>query len=450
MGDGLHDLGTRLLTPVRSVTVAVVVALSLGPVDATSSTKQSLAVFATRDTGYPAGEPTLGILPDDSIVFQAYAKTLKSVDGGRTWVVLHVPPTGDQTLDPYVHVDAVTGRIIASQLFVACQLLSISDDGGASWIDAPTQCGTADHQKLGSGPWAEAPTQSPFYERAVYTCVNHVADTACSVSLDGGRVWGPLVTVFPGADPTAEKGVGAPGVCGGLEGDPVSGPDGTIYVPREYCGRPYVGVSADNGLTWQIHPVVPGAQTRPIAFGGNNPSVTVAEDGTVFFAWTGADWLHRVARSDDRGETWTDLGAVSPDILSTTFPLVMAGAKGRVATAYVGTPDTDAGPDEAPPEARWYLYVTYALDANALKPRWKTVQVTGHPVMIGCIGRHGAACSDPGHDRMLDFNDIALTRTGLVAISYTDSCIAPTCVDSSTSTSNHGMLAIQTRGPRFT
>jgi hypothetical protein len=405
------------------------------------------AVFVTHDTGYPAGEPTLGVLPSGAIIFQASTKTLKSTDEGATWTVAHQPPTGTLTLDPYVHVDPVTGLIAASQLFGACQEVSLSRDEGATWTDAPTQCLTVDHQKIGTGPWAASPVPH-LYERAVYTCVNHVSDTACAVSPDGGLTWGPLVTVFPGVDPTAPEGLFTPGFCGGLEGDPVSGPDGTIYLPREYCGRPFVGVSHDNGLTWATHHVAPPAQTRPIGFGANNPAVTVADDATVFYAWTGDDWRHHVARSTDQGVTWTDLGIVSsPEVLSTTFPLVLAGKPGMVATAYVGTPNSSAGPDEAPASARWYLYVAYSLNANDAAPVWTTVSVTPtDPVMIGCIGRHGGSC---GNGNLLDFNGIAFTRDGRIAISYTDACLLPACKSSATSNNDRGVLAIETSGPLF-
>ena len=194
--------------------------------------------FSVNPTGFNGGEPTLGVLKDGSIVAQAFENTVKSSNGGKTWKLMHTPPSGSVSLDPFIHVDEKTNRILASQLLGACQMLSISDDGGKTWIDVPTQCPTGDHQKLGSGPWADPAAESRI-PRSFYTCVNDVGDTACAVSVDGGMTWLPPVVVFPGIDPTAENGVdGVPGFCGGLEGDPVSGPDGTIYVPASTAAGP--------------------------------------------------------------------------------------------------------------------------------------------------------------------------------------------------------------------
>ena len=416
---------------------------SVAPASAGSSAVSGALGFDVHATGYEGGEPTLAILKDGTFLSIALQSTIRSTDGGKTWDEVHVPPSGGITLDPYIHADEKTGRVLSSQLLGACQMLSISDDGGKSWQDVPTACPSGDHQKIGSGPWHD-PTAKP-YPRSFYTCINHVGDTACQMSLDGGLTWLPPVVVFPGVDPTQDQGIGGiAGFCGGLEGDPVSGPDGTIYLPREYCGRPYVGVSTDDGVTWSRHAVAPGAQTRPIAYGGNNPSVTVDKAGTVYYAWTGADWQHRVAYSTDKGETWSKPIVVSPKG-STTFPSIIAGDKGAVATAWIGTEDSGAGPDDADREARWYLYVSYSLDADSKRAEWKTVRVSNDVAQIGCIGRHGPNC---GNGNLLDFIDTAFTPQGHLAVVYADGCIRK-CDRSAESRSSMVTVAIQKRGPRF-
>ena len=404
-------------------------------------------LFINTDTGFEGGEPTLAALKDGSIVAQAMTTTVKSTDGGRTWKEVHSPPSGTVSLDPYIHADAKTQRILSSQLLGACQMLSLSDDAGKTWVDVPTQCPSGDHQKIGSGPWHD-PANKP-YPRAFYTCLNRVVDTACAMSYDGGLTWAPPVTVFPGFDPAAEKGLGGiAGDCGGLEGDPVSAPDGTIYVPREFCGRPFVGVSKDDGLTWTRHWVAEDAQTRPIAWGGNNPSVYVDAAGTVFYAWTGADWSHYVSYSKDQGETWSKALKLSPPgIKSTTFPSIIAGRPGAVATSFVGTSAGPANPGDVGNEARWHLFVSYSLNGSSPGARWRTVRVTDHPIQIGCIGRHGGK-KGCGRGNLLDFNDMSLTRDGRVAISYTDGCLA-TCTSTRHSTQRRLAVAVQVRGPRF-
>ena len=397
-------------------------------------------VYATRFSG---GEPTLAVGKGGAIFVQAFERTIKSSDGGRTWKQVHVPASGGVTFDPYIHADEKTGRILSSQLLVVCQMLSMSNDGGNTWTDIPTQCPAGDHQKIGSGPWRNP--LGKLYPRAFYTCLNDVGDTACSMSLDGGYTWLPPVMVFPGFDPNAPNGVGGmPGVCGGLEGDPVSGPDGTIYVPREYCGRPFVGVSKDDGLTWTRHYVARPAQTRPIAWGGNNPSVTVDAAGIVYYAWTGADWRHHVSYSKDKGKTWSKPVTLSHRNGSTTFPTIIAGRKGSVATAYIGTPDSPKGPDDVPKRARWYLYVSYSFNAHRKGADWTTKRASGDVVQIGCIGRHGPTC---GHGNLLDFIDSAWTHAGRLAVVYADGCIK--CKKAEKSTSSRVNVAVQKSGPTF-
>lgn len=409
--------------------------------------------FDVRNTGYEAGEPTLGVLRDGSIVYQAMTKTIKTSDEGNSWKLLHEPPTGTITLDPYVHVDEASNRILASQLFGACQLISISDDGGDTWLDDPSQCGSGDHQKLGSGPWPASGgiPAAPFrFPSAVYTCVNHVVDTACAVSADGGLTWGPLVTAFAGIDPTTNAGVnGIPGLCGGLEGDPAVGPDGTLYLPREYCGRPFLGVSRNNGATWTLHRVGGSdSKTLPIAFGANNPSVAVGADGDVYYAWTDGAYQHRVARSGDRGATWSTPTVIHGGFSSTTFPFVVAGADGRVATGFIGATGGEPGnPGSVGNDAEWHLYLASSMDADAASPQYELGRVTpaGDPIMLGCVGRHGGSCS--GHDQLLDFNDVAVLPDGRLAIAYVDACLPPDCAGPATSKSKRGHLAVQVGGP---
>ncbi|HET6315885.1 MAG TPA: sialidase family protein, partial [Chloroflexota bacterium] len=204
----------------------------------------------------------------------------------------------------------------------------------------------------------------------------------------------------------------------------------------------FLGVNEDDGLTWRLQWVA-DAQTRPVGFGANNPAAAVDADGNVYVAWTGADWQHWVARSRDKGFTWSEPMLVAPDVRSTTFPLLMAGSAGRVATAFLGTRDTDLGPDLAPPEARWHLFAAFSDDAGATAPTWRVVQLTpdSDPVMMGCIGRHGHTCPN---ENLLDFNGIALTPDGRVVISYTDGCAA--CTLQSDSTSSAGWVAVQVAG----
>lgn len=418
------------------VLAASILALTLVPSFAAPTS--SVLAFATHATGDVAAEPTIGVRPDGTILVEATTRVLASHDDGVTWTLAFAPPT-NESLDPYLHVDAATGTAFTSQLLGACQQIFLSSDA-TSWT--PTaQCVPVDHQKIGSGPWVAdgLPHVAPSL---VYTCSNQIADTDCSTSYDGGLTWNPQTPVFAGVDPAATNGISVTGECGGLEGDPVSGPDGTVYVPREYCGRPFLAQSHDDGRTWSSEWVAQPAQTRPIGYGANNPAVSVDSDGAIYYAFTGADWRHYVARSTDGGASWNGPWAISAAGSSATFPLVLAGSAGRVATAWVGTPDTTLGPDDAPATARWYLYAAVSTDATSATPTWQVVQITPMPMQIGCIGRHGSVCGNNGN--LLDFNGIAALADGRVAISYTDGCTP--CATQNDSTGTAGYVAVQSGG----
>lgn len=401
--------------------------------------------FAIRDTGFRGGEPTVGILDDDegTIAYQAFEQVITSKDEGLTWQRSTAVNDG-LTLDPYLHVDVPSGRILSAADLVACQPIGISDDGGDTWTEYPVNsCLPLDHPQFGSGPWSNPAGKA--FPRAFYYCSNDVVDSSCTVSADGGVTWGPKIPVFIGADPNGKRGVNARFYCDGVTGKPVGGPDGTIYLPRKHCGRPFIGVSHDDGITWQTHWVAQPAEA-PGAI-GDDPAVTTSPDGTVYFTWTGNDFRHYMSHSTDRGVTWSPAQLAAPeDVLSTTFALIATNRDGAVATAYIGTRDSELGPGEATPESRWHLFVSYSFDAASPNPTWTHIQVTpeNDPIKIGCIPRQSGSCS--ASESLLDFNGIALTPDGRVAVSYTDSCLAG-CTTQAQSNQSRSMLAIQTTGP---
>ncbi|HLF24550.1 MAG TPA: hypothetical protein VI565_11560, partial [Burkholderiales bacterium] len=79
----------------------------------------------------PTVDTAVRLLSDDA------ADALESA--APTAASLAVTP---DTLDPYVHVDPVTGRVFMVDLQgLACSSLSYSDDRGESWITVPLACG---------------------------------------------------------------------------------------------------------------------------------------------------------------------------------------------------------------------------------------------------------------------------------------------------------------------
>src|SRR5437868_772235 len=135
--------------------------------------------------------------------------------------------------------------------------------------------------------------------------------------------------------------------CSGLHGHVKVAPDGTGYVPNKGCGgrtddpfyhangRQAVVVSEDNGLTWSVRQI-PTADTAS----DRDPSVAIARDGTLYFAYKANNGHSRVAVSHDKGLNWindTDVGT-KLGIQNTLFQAAVAGDAGRAAVAFFGTP----------------------------------------------------------------------------------------------------------------
>ena len=104
------------------------------------------------------------------------------------------------------------------------------------------------------GPVA-APLTGTVYPDTVYECAQGVVSAGCALSVNGGLSFGPNVPMYSLL------------TCGGLHGHLKAAPDGTVYVPNEDCGgQQGVAVSADNGVTWNVH-TVPGSTTQDESVG---------------------------------------------------------------------------------------------------------------------------------------------------------------------------------------
>lgn len=459
-----------LLAPNPWSVRALVVLLALGliaPAPALfAAADPGAPVFSLSDTGYPAGEPTLGITANGCIFFQATelrnyssapatSRVLRSCDRGSSWtVVLEDPQAG---FDSYVRVDPVTDRVLLAKA-TSCLGLAASDDLGVSWEHRPycNETRLHDAPKLTFAPWHD-PAPPHTYAQALHVCWNGL-NTYCSVSSDGGVTFSIPHLAFPAVFASVDAYLGLPGVCSGVPSKVASAPDGTIYVSREFCGQPWIAVSTDNGTTWLPRPVSFGARVSPPVV-QNAVHVAVAPDGSVFVAWPGTDGHHHVARSADQGLTWTEESVSPPDVRSVQLPVIVAGA-GGVATAYIGTRDTDLPAGDAPQGTRWAMFLSYSRNPADPAPTWSTVQITPDtdPILIGCFRRYSiftpahinpdpanpvrSCTSDPG--RLLDFNDLLFSPDGRLALAYTAAGLR--CPSVSETGCERGYVALQTGG----
>ncbi|HUR67676.1 MAG TPA: sialidase family protein [Candidatus Thermoplasmatota archaeon] len=389
--------------------------------------------------GERGGEPNVGVTSSGAVFMTANHNTMRSTDHGATWEIVFnlseelpqyncpdgtpaIPVAGCPRLtrssDPMLWVDPVTDRVFTDHMTgLYCSNMIYSDDEGDSWTMKPMTCGLPvnDHQKvatgMGYGPGAPPAGMNPAYPNPVYYCYNKLLATQCAVSFDGGLTFPIDRTVASGA-------LGDP--CGGINGHPASGPDGTMFVPiNEGCPTAVVGVSEDSGLTWSV-------KQAPFDVGAEeiDPEITVTPDGTAYMLWRGVDHLQYLARSTDKFDTWEGPWQVSPKgVTSTVFAGLTSVVDGKVGFAFLGTRDTDEAPSDAPNGTRWHLFTGVSLDAASPSPTFVVEQASpdADPVQIGCVWLGGGA--NPCRN-MLDFIDMAADSEGRFYVAYTEGCIS--------------------------
>ena len=390
--------------------------------------------------GVNAGEPTLGLTKNNDIFYTAIqsntrVEIMRSQNEGQKWEVVS-PKIGNRnaqllTLDPYVWVDPYTDRVFTIDLTVACAYMSYSDDHGKSWITNPLACGRPvnDHQTLFSGPPVSSPTVG--YENIVYYCWNDIGTSSCTKSLDGGLTFHSTgEPAFVGTD--SQNNQSGPRTCGGLHGHGHVGPDGTVYLPRGYCGQPYVAISKDEGRTWDR------VQVSKIGIEGHEASVSTDKQGNIYYSWVAPNRLPYLAVSTNGGRKWSEPMMIGPPGLTeANLPSLDVGAPGKVAIAYMGSENSPFKPNkeddgsectavntcggsDAYKKTTWNGYMAISANVLSKDPVFysATVNAKSDPLKRGECGpgRCGTA--------VFDFIDIVIGPNGDAWAAWVDACIS--------------------------
>ena len=433
-------------------------------------------------SGFSAGEPTMGITKDGTILYQGLDGgpiVLRTEDGGRKWKDVSPTVAGrkkhPESLDPFLYVDPRTDRVFTYDFLFGCSEISFSDDKGESWTTTPLDCGLQDHQNLFAGPPVSSPTIG--YPNIVYTCSTQAGATIyslaaqCLKSLDGGLTWTPTGAPAFVTDMQEENDLGVQGYCHGAIAHGYVGPDGTVYIPKGLCGQPWLAISRDEGLTWERVQVSDlGMPQTAIGVYEHEASVAADGKGNVYYFWIANDRLPYLAVSRDGGKSWGKPVMVgAPGLKETALPHMTLGAPGKVAIVYYGSTDSPGEPfpeaDDCkpnmvdcfselfflnPPDPERYKDVTWngymTVTANALdrNPTFhtSTVNAPHDPLVRGTCGP--IRCK-----AVYDFIDVAIDKAGRAWAAYVDACIS-TCVEKGPDNQgNEGVIGTIVGGPRL-
>lgn len=323
-----------------------------------------VGVGCLTTTQWGGGEPTVGLTSKGNLFlypawdnpsmvppapgqFVGGLGLARSTDEGATWT-RHLSMVGPvnwhaYTADPFMYVDPATDRIFMEDLMVPpfnCSNLSFSDDEGLTWTQTLGGCLVWDHVSYGSGkPVTSRPTG---YPNVVYRCaITYVMTTlasfasGCQKTLDGGRTWQP-----PG-EPAflfGPDGPYAPSTCHGAHGHITVDLRGWVWLPRGWCGDPYVAVSKDEGATWTRHMI----HDEPMA--GHDGNIAVDANGVAYYFWINRDALPYLSVSRDDGKTWSEPRNVAPPgVTATGMPNLEAGGAGKIAISYLANLESASG-----------------------------------------------------------------------------------------------------------
>ncbi|HET6403835.1 MAG TPA: sialidase family protein [Candidatus Thermoplasmatota archaeon] len=331
---------------------------------------------------HSGAEPTILVTP--RVVLVAAAPHLwRSLDGGATFEELDASALEGFHGDVDLAADA-RGTIYYLGLDQGRSTpFQRSTDDGLTW-SAPTDL--ADGRQT-DRQWIDARADGTLYVN--WRDQDDATDALLfRRSLDGGDTWDPPVAVAPDT------------IHGPLAHDAAT--DAVYFAYYEEGLR--VARSADGGATWSHHVVTREARDMTLRSGrpiDMFPVVAVDAAGALYLAWAadapdaplGAKeatisrvWL---AVSTDRGATWTEPRALSPERQTSLFPWVVAGAPGRIAVAWY---EARAGaPGHLFPDV-WDVVLAQSVDATSADPTFLAGHANRDPVHVGAMCRSGGGC----------------------------------------------------------
>jgi len=268
-----------------------------------------------------------------------------STNGGKTWKYGNLPGltvnyeggSYGAASDPSVAYDAKHGQWLISSLplvglspeseYIGDVAVSRSSDG-LHWGNPIA----IDTTHLDDKDWivCDNTSSSPYYGNC-YTEWDQAygtGDVMMSTSSDGGQTWSA-------GQPSADQ-------AGGLGGEPLVQPNGTVIVPFEGYSGIAAFTSTNGGKSWGRSTTVASISEHQVAAGLRDPdlpSATIDGKGNVYVVWddcrfrTGCSSNDIVLSTSANGNSWTAPSRIPIDAVNSTVDHFIAGIGADPATS---------------------------------------------------------------------------------------------------------------------
>ena len=256
-----------------------------------------------------------------------------STDGGTTWTHGFLPGltkgegTGpyDAASDPAVAYDAKHGVWMIASLPISntartpAVVVSRSTDGGFTWdnpVSVDPNASSSDKNWIVCDSWSTSPHYGNCYMEWDDPGSGEIL---MSTSTDGGLTW--------------SLAIGTTNKAGGIGGQPLVQPSGTVVVPIETSGMSAYS-STNGGTSWTAPVTISNVQSHIDAAGirsGPLPSAAVDGAGTVWVVWEDCRFRAKCSTNDlvystsTDGAHWSKVARIPIDATTTTIDHFIPG-----------------------------------------------------------------------------------------------------------------------------
>jgi photosystem II stability/assembly factor-like uncharacterized protein len=311
-----------------------------------------------------------------------------SKDNGKTWSFAQMAPlpyhdalpgAGDADLA----IDSKGTIYMADQLGLALEVVSTSNDNGATWTEAtPLGSGVPDVDRMWM--WPDPATAGTVYMNYDHNAVSiNVAKTT-----DAGKTWSAVETDAPSTSP-----------------GPIVATNQTVAF-TSFQGQDILYThSEDKGMTWKSDVI---AKDHKGLF--DHFPITVADTaGTLYVLWQehdGDKTNTAYVSSHDAGKTWSPKVIAFSETGKALFLWAAAGSPGKLGLSWYESPDN----------AKFYEHAGEVIGADAPSPQTWDERVGGDAALPYPPCESGTTCTS-GRE-LGDFQQCAIAPDGTLVMSY--------------------------------